>query len=232
MARSKQESILASVPGMGALERFVQLLNTEDYWSASLLEGRQKIGGDYRPVQKELRRLVQAWRRSGPNVSKLFDANPEVDRAARNFRPIIAPTKSGTARLAYLNAPEYLSHAEPLEIALGRFLDFLLNPFNERLGGPCAYCGNYYVKKTERKRTVYCSERCGHRLTSRLANKRRREHEHSDQLEAAKQSASEWSTTKRRMTWKEWVSRDLLISKNWLTRAVKNGELVEPVKCI
>src|ERR1039458_3134296 len=44
MARSKQQSILASAPGTGELKRFVLLLNTEDYWSASLLEGRQKVG--------------------------------------------------------------------------------------------------------------------------------------------------------------------------------------------
>ena len=58
------------------LNRFVELLNTSDYWGASLIESRKKIGGDYRPIQKELRRLVQAWIRSGPNVSRLLDADP------------------------------------------------------------------------------------------------------------------------------------------------------------
>jgi hypothetical protein len=30
--------------------------------------------------------------------------------------------------------------------------------------------------------------------------------------------------------WKEWVSRYAGVSKNWLTRAVKKGELVVPIK--
>ena len=37
--------VLAGAPDMATLKRFVQLLNTEDYWSASLIEGRKKMGG-------------------------------------------------------------------------------------------------------------------------------------------------------------------------------------------
>jgi hypothetical protein len=230
MIRRKQESILASAPGIEALKRFIQLLNTDDYWSASLLEGRQKIGGDYRKVKREMRRLVQAWLHSGPNVSKLFDAEPMLDRAARSFRPHFIPTKSGTARLAYLTAPEYEDQANPREIALGLFLNFLLNPYNEKLGGPCKHCGNFYVKRTDRKKSVYCSEKCGHRLTSLLTNKARRNREHKEQLQLAERSTAKWLNLKLATPWKVWVSNRTNIKKHWLTRAVRNGELVEPVK--
>ena len=231
MARSKQQSILASAPGTGELKRFVLLLNTEDYWSASLLEGRQKVGGDYRPVQRELRRLVREWFDSGPNVSKLLDADPMVDQAARDFRPHFVPTKSGTARLAYLTPPEYLPQVKPLEIALGLFLNLLINLNNERLGGPCKHCGNYYVKRTKRQ-IVYCSKRCGLKHTSQTAIRKHRQREHEETLKKAKRFAAMWAKTKTRMHWKEWVNGETWISKNWLTRAVKNGELVEPIKCI
>ena len=224
--------VLAGAPSLATLERFIQLLNMEDYWSASLIEGRKKIGGDYRPIQEELRRLVGAWLRSGPDVMRLLDADPRLDRETRNYRPYFIPTRGATARLAYRAAPEYSSHAKPVEIALGQFLPFLINPYNEKLGGPCKHCGNYFVKKTERKISVYCSEKCGHRLTSRLANKHRRDRRHERQMERAKKWIMRWCNTKTAIPWKEWVSNQAQIKKHWLTRAVRNGELVEPAKQI
>jgi hypothetical protein len=216
---------------METLKRFVQLLNTEDYWFASLLEGRQKVGGDYRPVQGKLRGLVQEWLHSGPNVSKLLDADPMLDRATRSFRPHFIPTKSGTARLAYLRVPEYMPQGKPLEIALGLFLNFLLNPYNEKLGGPCKHCGNYYVKNTKRQ-VVYCSKRCGHKHTSQTVIRKYRQQERKENLDKVKRSSARWAKTKRSKDWKEWVNKETRISKNFLTRAVRNKELVEPVKQI
>ena len=230
MRKAKQESILASAPGMGTLNQFVRLLNTTDYSNASLIKGRQKIGGDYRPVQAEMRRLVRAWFDSGPNVTKLLDADPMVARATQNSQPFFIPTKSGIGQLAYLTPPEFLPSVKPLEIALGHFIQFLLNPYNEKLGGPCKQCGNYYVKKSERKKAVYCSVRCGHRFTSRLANKERRDREHEKQFKLAKKSIARWRNAKTSKPWKEWVSIETNISKQWLTRAVEKREISEPVK--
>ncbi len=229
MATRKQETTIFHVSGLDAVKRFVQLLNTEDYWSASLIEGRRKIGGDYRPIQKELRRLVQAWFRSGPNVQKLLGANPMLDQEARKFRPHFIPTKGRTAALAYLVTPEYSSTANPLEIALAHFLAFLLNPYNEKLGGPCKHCGKYYLKNTKRQ-NVYCSQRCGLKHSSQKAIGESRKAERKNKLDEAKLSMEKWITTKTTKDWKVWVSGEALISKNWLTRAVKKGELVEPVK--
>jgi hypothetical protein len=230
MARRKQ-SILLFAPDLEELKGFTEPLNTEFFWFRSPAKGgSERVLIDYRPVQKELRRLVRAWFDSGPNVIKLLESDPILAREARRFRAQLIPTSAGHAKLDYLTAPEKMNPAEPLATALGLFLDFLLNPFNERLGGPCAYCGKYYVKKTERKKTVYCSERCGHRVTSRLANKERRDREHNEQLELAKRWTLKWLNAKTATPWKEWVSRRTRIKKHWLTRAVRNGELVEPVK--
>ena len=165
----------------------------------------------------------------GQDVNKLFDANPMLDQAARNFQPHFIPTKGGTAKLAYL-APEYLPDVAPLEIALGLFLPFLLNPYNRKLGGPCKNCGKYYLRETERNKSVYCSKRCGHRLTSSLANTARRDREHQRQLKLAEQWTQKWLNTKTTDPWKKWVSGRSPIKKHWLTRAVNKGELVEPVK--
>jgi len=232
--RSKKSPVpvLAGAPSLATLERFVQLLNMEDYWSASWIESRKKIGGDYRPIQRELRRLVGAWFRSGPDVRALLNADPKLDEETRKFRPFFIPTRGATARLAYLAVQEYSPQAKPVEVALGLFLPFLLNPYNEKLGGPCKHCGNYFAKKTERKISVYCSEKCGHRLTSRLANKHRRERGHERKLERANRWILRWCNTKTAIPWKEWVSNQAQIKKHWLTMAVRNGELVEPAKQI
>jgi hypothetical protein len=156
----------------------------------------------------------------------------KVGFRAGNFQTYFIPTKSGTAQLASLTVPEYLPGVKPLEIALGHFIQFLLNPYNGKLGGPCDYCGSYYVKKTERKKTVYCSERCGHRRASGLANRERRDREHKIQIELAAQWTAKWLNAKTAKPWKEWVSNESHIKKHWLTRAVRNGEIAEPVKPI
>jgi hypothetical protein len=163
-------------------------------------------------------------------VNKLFDADPMLDRAARSFQPYSIPVKGGNLKLAFLTAPEYLPGVAPLEIALGLFLPFLLNPYNEKLGGPCKNCGSYYLKESKRKKHVYCSKRCGHRLTARLANKARREREHKKLLKLAKVWMERWREDFSEVPWKEWVSGRTLIKKHWLTLAVRNGEIVEPVK--
>jgi hypothetical protein len=233
MTRGKQESILLVAPDLEDLKGFIEPLNTDGFWFRSPVEdGWERVWIDYRPIQQELRRLVQAWFDSGPNVAKLLSADPVLAREAHRFRAELFPTETGRAKLTYLTAPEKMDPGEPLTVALGLFLDFLLNPFNERLGGPCALCGKYYVKKTERKKTVYCSERCGHRVTSRLANKKRRDREHKQQLKFAERWTVKWLDAKTTKPWKEWVSSRAPIKKHWLTRAVRKGELVVPVKHI
>src|ERR1700685_2152416 len=114
MSKSTPVPVLAGAPDLAKLKRFVQLLNMEDYWSASLIQGRKKIGGDYRPIQLELRRLVRAWLRSGPDVMRLLHADPRLDQQTRRFRPFFIPTRGATARLAYLEAPQYSSEAKPV----------------------------------------------------------------------------------------------------------------------
>ena len=221
--------VYANAPDEGALRRFVELLNKQKYWSASLIPSKRRIGGDYRPIQSELRGFVSAWRRSGPNVCKLFDANPLLSHSALDFRPHFIPTPRNTARLAYQAAVEYSEDISAREIAVELFLRFLLNPYNEKLGGPCKYCDEYFMKKTKRQ-TVYCSELCGQRFTSRKALEDSRKRETARKIKEAKQSIAEWLDKGLSKDWKDWVSRRTLISKNWLTRAIKNDLIKEPVK--
>jgi hypothetical protein len=230
VTKRKQELILQFGPEPEDLVGFVKNLNDDYIVYESPLRRGQKVLKDFRPVKSELRRLVQAWFDSGPNIRKLLEGDPILAREAASFRAQLFPTESGIAKLTYLTVPEKMSPGEPLATALGHFLEFLINPDNERLGGPCAYCGKYFVRNSLGKKTVYCPGLCGSRFASRLINQQRRDRDHTEQLKLAQRWSLKWESAKTIMPWKEWVANRSHIKKHWLTLAVKNKELVEPVK--
>jgi hypothetical protein len=102
---------------------FADALNTESFRFPRPVEGGLAwVQGDYRPVQHELRRFVQAWRVSGPNVSKLFSGDTVLERASWRLSAHMIPTEGPRARLAYVTVPDNLPPGSPLEIAIGLFL--------------------------------------------------------------------------------------------------------------
>lgn len=226
----KQDSVLFLAPDIETLKMFVGALNTDFYYFPIPINGGwQRHKGDYRPVKRELRRLVQAWFDSGPNVAKLFSGDPELALAAMHCRLLLIPTKTSRAKVMCVTVPEKMPPGEPLEIALGLFLGFLIDPYNERLSGPCKHCDKFYVKKTKRQ-IVYCSKRCGLNHTSQSVLRKRRLREHLATLKKAERFATRWAAARTSKDWKSWVNKEALISKNFLTRAVRKGELTEPVK--
>lgn len=227
MTIKNPDSILLVPPGLERLNGFASNLNTElTSIPIPMPIGWRKARIEYRPVQQELRRLVQAWFDSGPNVENLLGSDPALAKAAWNFRAHLVASKGAQARLIYDPTPDEIS---PRATALGLFFDFLLNPYNQKLGGPCKHCNAYYLKKTKRQ-NVYCSKRCGLRHTSQTAIREQRGLEHMRTLERAKEFGEMWAKTKTSKSWKEWVSARALISKHWLTRAVRRGELSTPLK--
>jgi hypothetical protein len=229
MPRHDPNSILLLGPGLADLKGFVRALNTNRFWKDLEVEGKWKrVRKDYRPVQRELRRRVRAWFESGPNVSKLLAADADLARAAGEIRARLVPTKMACGQLVYSTVPESTKRGwNPVAIALGLFLNFLLNPLNVRLGGPCVRCGKYYVKKTKRQK-VYCSQRCGPLHTAFASNRKRRRLEHESKLRAARESISGFAHANTKMTWREWVSKNTGLSKTFLTRAVSSGNLQCP----
>lgn len=231
MTLEKQQSVLLAPPTLDTLKMFVGALNTSFFtFPSPEKDGWRTVQGDYRPVNQELRRLVQAWFDSGPNVQKLWSEHPKLTRLSPIVRACMVPTKGSRVNLIYLHGPDTsLSPGDPFDIALGLFFYFLLNPYNEKLGGPCKRCGKYYVKKTKRQ-VVYCSQRCGRKHTSKLFIQQQREQEHLETIERAKQYLVKWASTNTSKGWKEWVFDNAMISKHWLSRHVGSGELVVPVK--
>lgn len=233
MPAKNQQPVFRYGPTLDTLKMFVDALNT-DFFTFVFpgKDGWKKVRGDYRDVNRELRRLVQAWFDSGPNVEKLWSEDPALAHLPHIVRASMIPTKGRRAHLIYVDGPDTgLPPGDPLEIALGLFFFFLLNPYNEKLGGPCKHCGKYYVKKTGRQ-IVYCSQGCGRKHTSKIAMQEQRQQEHLETIKKAKQYLAKWASTNTSKGWKEWVSDQALISRHWLSRYVGKGELVVPVKSI
>ncbi len=104
-----------------------------------------------------------------------------------------------------------------------------LNPEWDKLAGPCARCGNYYIKKRA-SQDVYCSRRCGNAATAVTRTRERTHSERKGKLRRAKTAIRKWRSVKTQQDWKSWVARTTKIDPRFLTRAVNKGDLVPPKK--
>ena len=182
-------------------------------------------------MQLELRRLIQLWQASGPNLQKMFRKDPTLREqtmhgqtvfyAARNGRGYLdwSPTTPGPDATTRLLTPQ--------EDALREFMMLITNPNWETLGGPCRRCRDYFVKKTRRER-VYCSKNCGSLTTAVSSVIKHRQAKKLEQVARARQSIEKWVRSSKRKDWKKWVAMDTGLTAKWLTRAVNEGHIRVP----
>ena len=200
------------------MEAVVELLNPSRHpWLASV----------YVKGEPELRRLVDLWRKSGPNLYKLFEENSEFRTRAMNGQVILGLTGTGRAHLEWLPGSPNSRLMQPKEVALRHFMRLITNPEWELLGF-CKRCENYYLKRRKSQKT-YCSQTCGSRATATEAVKASRQKEHKKKLERAQEFIHKWNELRPRMPWKPWVGNETKYTPNWLTRAVNKGELRPPM---
>jgi hypothetical protein len=177
----------------------------------------------------ELRKLVTAWQKSGPNLNKLLGSDSALNTSVKHGRTLLVPTNTGKGHLLWLPNPPESTPSSWKDQALAHFMDLIVNPQWHRLGGPCERCGKYYVKKTARQK-AYCSRTCGSANTAMASTRRKREKERADKMRHAQAAADKWATVGPRQPWKLWVSMKTKISIKWLTRAANRGELRPPLQ--
>jgi hypothetical protein len=181
-------------------------------------------------LSQELRKLVSAWQRSGPNLSAMIAEDKSLGVRVRRGSTFLVTTENGYGYLGW--EPVGFGNAVGWDgIALRYFLCLVTQPeWCWRLGGPCDRCGRYYVKRrTSQKK--YCEQRCGSAATATAATKARRLGMHGEKLRRARVLARRWSRSRTRLDWKEWISRtERRLSLQFLTRALNKGELREPKK--
>jgi hypothetical protein len=197
-----------------AIEKVLQILNE-----------RVRETSQSEETREALRRLVQDWVDSAKNTERLFTSQPMLANVA--VQAYLRGTTSSVATVVLTLTTDF--HGATAD-AVGIFLNFLANPLNESLSGPCVCCGKYYIKRTKRKVSRYCSPKCGRRVTSRLANQKTRERDSAKRLKRVKKALKEWKAGKSMTPWKEAVSRSARVSKKWITQAVKAKVISEPGK--
>jgi len=206
-------------------KKLSSLLVTEEPGSTKHGNYDQKL----RETPLILRRIVDAWWKSGPNLQKFCIFSPKVCADADSFwsrTPVeLVWGDSGNASCLHtaLDAPGNT----PYEEAIRFFLLLITNPYSSRLAGPCARCGEYYLRKRISQK-VYCSRRCGNVTTATARTREQRKQKHADKLRRSRAAIEKWTRTRTKY-WKTWVTKlEPDITPKFLTRAVNKGELKAP----
>ncbi|MGA3317300.1 MAG: hypothetical protein ABSC64_12790 [Candidatus Korobacteraceae bacterium] len=197
----------------------------------------QKPRGGTSPYAEALIRLMKRLKECGGNLQKMMNGDPKLakvvaDVCVTRWMPstnrraflVLQPSVEIQA-LSPMPEPQKIKERAELLAAL-RFHAGTLNPEWDKLTGPCARCGNYYIKKRESQK-VYCSRRCGNTATAVARTRERLDEEHADKLRRSQAAMQKWPTARTKDDWKAFVSkqRELEISRKFLTRAVTKGEL-------
>ncbi|WP_158943142.1 hypothetical protein [Granulicella sp. S190] len=156
-------------------------------------------------LRAELRIWVDDWLRSGPNTRFML-GSLDPDRLqkllTKNYCLLVA-TNGGRMLAQPFFAFE---SSTPDEIALATFRQFVTHSDCELLSGPCATCRKYFITKTRRAGTKYCSRKCGSDLIAKTAIGLRNKELHDELLALAKEALSQYVEERPVATsWQEWV---------------------------
>jgi hypothetical protein len=185
-----------------------------------------------RETPTRLRRFVEIWDRSGRNLKRMwrdyYDQCLFIDKCFKRLPIGLAWGDSN--RLDIVHTFLDRQCGTPEEEAARFFLALIWNGQNCRLGGPCARCGKYFIRRSARHKK-YCSPLCGSHATAADATLRKRAEEHADKLRRARTAAEAWPTARTKLGWKRWIAgQQPDITTNFLTRAVTRGALKAPVR--
>ena len=227
MPKKKQDEILIAGPDRESLAGTVRSLNATETRVPDIFSRRGlSLTLDHTEFRAEFRRLIQLWQESGPNLGKMLAANRDLAARIDHGGTRLVASTSGRGQLLWMGPPDL----DPLSFkdqALAQFVDFVVNPHCEMLGGPCDKCNEFYEKKTKRQKR-YCSQGCRSAATALPAMQRKRKEEHETKIIIAKQAIQTYASRPRTEDWKSWVSRKSNISKKWLTRAMRAKEISAP----
>lgn len=210
------------------LDHVVDVLN----WKP---QGRRTLYGE------PLIRLMERLKECGGNLKKMMDGDPELAGVVPKVCVTSwIPSTNRTAKLVLQPSwehilkreltPEQVDRMRPERYAALLFHVGTLNPEWDKLAGPCARCGNYYIKKRVSQK-AYCSRRCGNITTAVARTRERLAREREDKLHRAQVAMQKWATARTKDDWKAFVSkRQSDITSKFLTRAVNKGELKAPTK--
>jgi hypothetical protein len=116
------------------------------------------------------------------------------------------------------------------DIAIQHFIWLITNPEHHRFAGPCARCGHYYIMKRA-SQTKYCSRACGNAATAVARTREKWNEKRGERLGLARKAMRKWSRLKTTESFHAWAEKRYPgLTKKFLTRAMNNEELPEPIK--
>lgn len=178
---------------------------------------------------EEIVRLVAMWMKA-PSLDALLRRDPvlhvNLNHAAAT--PQFYASKR-EKRGIYRVIPDRPRDDSSRSFAIWLFAHLVTNPLCERLAGPCARCGNYFIKRRT-SQTVYCSRRCGNAATARARTRARNESERKEKLLRVQAALREWRAANMQGDWKRWVAQRSRADLRFITRAVHKGEVKAPQK--
>ncbi len=204
------------------------------------------LNGDKHPDATELlQSLVQRWKDAAWDVDKVCDSDPLVaEMLPKLWQVCYLPSSHGGASLMPMfigptTMSTFFKHVikdgplknlfdgnHPLILAVQYFGALTVIEW-QKLGGPCARCHRYYIKRRASQKT-YCSRRCGNAATATVRTAKQREHDRQANLQRAQKAIQQWRRGAKGTDWKVFVSRKTKLTPKWLTRAVGRNDLKAP----
>jgi hypothetical protein len=182
---------------------------------------------DLSEYSRHLRTLIERWNESGPNLERLFARYPKLKHVCSNGRTELLATPTGRAWLDWKPDPQSLNPKSWKYAAVCQFVQFITNPACERLGGPCARCRKYFVKRRA-SQNKYCSRKCASSATAVSSTEARRKVDHANKIAQVEAQIAAFIQSGSSGDWKRWIARRGAISVSWLTRAVNRGWITAP----
>jgi hypothetical protein len=174
--------------------------------SAKLAENRKKskeIAGPYRHVAKLLVIWIDTWLRAGRNDQKWAAENPAATQGfLRSER-----TYAGRS-------------------AINVFATLVESPLAQSLFR-CPRCHQFKVNNGTRLHRVYCSRSCGWRTTATASVYSARKKIKDEKLRAVRKVLKKWTGG---TDWKRFVAERTNVTSNWISYAIRRGDLTHPKK--
>jgi hypothetical protein len=175
------------------MQHIVNSLNTETIVIAPASSRRRKAHIlDCSERRRELRRLVGAWMKSGPNLKKLFSEDRDLQERTFDGSTQFISTDTGGGYFAWTPKPSGESGSSQEDQAVMLFMLLIANPEWELIGGPCDGCSKYYLRNTKRQK-IYCSRNCGSGKTARAAIAAKRNFDRQEKLRDASLQIEKWN---------------------------------------
>ena len=147
----------------------------------------------------------------------------EVSRTAKSHLDMSENKKYGGWR-SYLPTHEI---EDPHGFAMWIIFFLIDNPLAEKLAGPCARCGDFFIKKRA-SQNVYCSRKCGNAATAVVRRREQMKEERQAKLLLVRAALGQWSKTLTNEGWKHWVANKAGVDLRFITQAVTKGDIMPP----